>query len=427
MHTKTFLLFIISLLILLLLCSCSIQSAAPSTASPSPAPTLISATATQVVGCSAITTKATPNASSALPPVTAADYVNGPDNASVTMLLYCDFQSPQCEIFNKVLAQLQKNHPQDLKVVLRPYPLPAGLVHSLPVNLVTSLDKSQISTQAALAAGDQGKFWEMRNTLDTKYPDWIKLSTGQFETWATDQAVLLGLDKEKFKLDLTSTKTTTQAQSLFDSATRLLGSFNIPTVFINGSLQPRAALSYAGLDSTISLIALGAHQFNSCPPFSIDPSKQYTATIHLEKGDILIQLYQDKAPLAVNSFVFLARKGWFDGVTFQRVIPGYLAQTGDPSGTGLGGPGYFFKNEITTALEFDKPGVVGMANSGPDTNGSQFFITYAPAPDLDGQFTVFGQVLKGMDIVEGLTPRDSSQFDNLPPGDKVVSVTIEEK
>jgi cyclophilin family peptidyl-prolyl cis-trans isomerase/predicted DsbA family dithiol-disulfide isomerase len=343
------------------------------------------------------------------------------------MLLYCDFQSPQCEIFNKVLDQLQKDHPDDLKVVLRPYPLPASLVHSLPANLVTSLNKSQISTQAVLAAGDQGKFWEMRNTLDTKYVDWVKLSTGQFESWATDQAVLLGLDKEKFKLDLTSSKTTTQAQSLFDSATRLFGSFNIPTVFINGSLQSRAALSYAGLDSTISLIALGTHQFNTCPPFSIDTSRQYTATLHLEKGDILIQLYPDKAPLAVNSFVFLARKGWYDGVTFQRVIPGYLAQTGDPSGTGLGGPGYFFKNETTTALEFNKPGVVGMANSGPDTNGSQFFITYAPAPDLDGQFTIFGQVLKGMDVVEGLTSRDPSQSDNLPPGDKVVSVTIEEK
>jgi cyclophilin family peptidyl-prolyl cis-trans isomerase/protein-disulfide isomerase len=425
MRTKTFFLFIISLLILVLLGSCSPQPKALSTASPSP--TSIPTTPTPVRGCSAITTKATPDASSSLPPVTASDYVSGPDNAPVTMLLYCDFQSPQCEIFNKVLDQLQKDHPDDLKVVLRPYPLPASLVHSLPANLVTSLNKSQISTQAVLAAGDQGKFWEMRNTLDTKYVDWVKLSTGQFESWATDQAVLLGLDKEKFKLDLTSSKTTTQAQSLFDSATRLFGSFNIPTVFINGSLQSRAALSYAGLDSTISLIALGTHQFNTCPPFSIDTSRQYTATLHLEKGDILIQLYPDKAPLAVNSFVFLARKGWYDGVTFQRVIPGYLAQTGDPSGTGLGGPGYFFKNETTTALEFNKPGVVGMANSGPDTNGSQFFITYAPAPDLDGQFTIFGQVLKGMDVVEGLTSRDPSQSDNLPPGDKVVSVTIEEK
>jgi cyclophilin family peptidyl-prolyl cis-trans isomerase len=129
----------------------------------------------------------------------------------------------------------------------------------------------------------------------------------------------------------------------------------------------------------------------------------------------------------VNSFVFLAKNGWFNSVTFHRVIPGYMAQTGDPSGTGLGGPGYFFKNEITTDLEYNKPGVVGMANSGPDTNGSQFFITYAPAPTLDGSYTIFGQVLNGMDVLEKLTPRDPSQGVNLPPGDKIISVTIEEK
>jgi len=343
------------------------------------------------------------------------------------MLLYCDFQSPQCEIFNRVLDQIQKNHPNDLKVVLRPYPLPASLVASLPAGVAASLDKSQISTQAVLAAGDQGKFWEMRNVLHSKYFDWVKLSSNQFKTWVTGQAGSLGLDSGKFKQDLTSTKTAAQAQSLFDSATRLFGNFNIPTVFINGSLQPRAVLSYDGLESTISLISLGAREFNSCPPFSIDPSTQYNATIHLEKGDIQIQLYADKAPLAVNSFVFLARNGWFDGVTFHRVIPGYLAQTGDPSGTGLGGPGYFFKNEISPDLEYDKPGVVGMANSGPDTNGSQFFITYAPAPNLDGGYTIFGQVLKGMDVVESLTSRDPSQAVNLPPGDKIINVTIEEK
>ena len=110
--------------------------------------------------------------------------------------------------------------------------------------------------------------------------------------------------------------------------------------------------------------------------------KQYIATIHTEKGDIVIQLFPDKAPLAVNSFVFLARQGWFDGVTFHRVIPGFAAQAGDPSGTGKGNPGYFFNNEISD-LKFDKPGMVGMANSGPDTNGSQFFITFAPAAHLE--------------------------------------------
>jgi cyclophilin family peptidyl-prolyl cis-trans isomerase len=180
------------------------------------------------------------------------------------------------------------------------------------------------------------------------------------------------------------------------------------------------------MESTIALIALGKRQYTQCPPFTIDPKKQYIATLETEKGNVIINLFANKAPLAVNSFVFLARDGWFDGVTFHRVLPGFAAQTGDPSGTGRGGPGYFFKNEIDPSLKFDKPGAVGMANSGPDTNGSQFFITYAPATHLDGKYTVFGQVLSGMDVLEKLTPRDP-QKRNLPAGDKLLHVTIEEK
>ena len=201
----------------------------------------------------------------------------------------------------------------------------------------------------------------------------------------------------------------------------------IPTVFINGALQQRAALSYDGLDSTIGLVALGSRQFESCPPFQIDPTKQYTATLHTGKGDIVMRLYADKAPLAVNSFVFLASQGWYNGVTFHRVIPGFVAQAGDPSGSGAGGPGYYFKNEISTGLSFDKPGVVAMANAGPDTNGSQFFITYSPQPTLDGVYTIFGQVIQGMDVVEALTSRDPQLTSGLPPGDRIVKVDIEVK
>jgi len=185
-------------------------------------------------------------------------------------------------------------------------------------------------------------------------------------------------------------------------------------------------LDYKNMSDTIGIIALGQKQFTQCPPFNIDITKQYIATIQMEKGDIVIELFPDKAPLAVNSFVFLAREGWFDGVTFHRVIPGFAAQAGDPSGTGKGNPGYFFNNEITE-LKFDKPGMVSMANSGPDTNGSQFFITFSPAPHLDGGYTIFGQVISGLDVAENLTPRDPSQGIPLTPGDKILSVDIEEK
>ncbi len=200
----------------------------------------------------------------------------------------------------------------------------------------------------------------------------------------------------------------------------------VPLILING--EQSYLLDYQNMSDTVGLIALGQKQFTQCPPFNVDPNKQYIATIHTEKGDIVMQLFPDKAPLAVNSFLFLAKQNWFDGVTFHRVIPGFAAQAGDPSGTGNGNPGYFFNNEISD-LKFDKPGMVGMANSGPDTNGSQFFITFKTADHLDGKYTIFGQVISGLDVAEKLTPRDPAQVGVaiLPPGDKILSVDIEEK
>ncbi len=414
MQTKKVFAFIFLLLSFLLLTSCALSSPIPTpTASPAPTFTPIPNTPVTNGGCSTITAEPTANVSSGLPPITSDDYVRGPDNAAVTMILYCDFQSTQCENFGDVVDQLQLDHPNDLRVVYRPLPA------------IGILDKSQISTQAALAAGDQGKFWEMRDLLHSKYNDWANLTVNQFNLWIKTQAVSLGLDGTKFEADYQGPETAAHAKSMHDTAVQL-GIGSIPVVFINGSLQQAALLDYDSVNDVISMTALGARQFTSCPAFAIDTSKQYIATLHTEKGDIVIQLYPDEAPLAVNSFMFLAKQGWFDGVTFQRVIPGFMAQTGDPSGTGKGGPGYFFKNEVSD-LTYDKPGVVGMANSGPDTNGSQFFITYAPQPSLDGIYTIFGQVIQGMDVVENLTPRDPSQSGGLPPGDKILSVTIEEK
>lgn len=220
-------------------------------------------------------------------------------------------------------------------------------------------------------------------------------------------------------------KTTARMMAMYDEAKRL-SIPAVPLVLINGTLQQSYVLDYQNMNDAVGLIALGQRQFTKCPPFNLDPAKEYIATLKTEKGNIVIQLLADKAPLAVNSFLFLARQGWFDGVTFHRVIPGFVAQAGDPSGTGKGNPGYFYKNEITD-LKFDKPGVVGMANSGADTNGSQFFITFAPAPHLDGNYTIFGQVISGLDVAENLTPRDPGQGGILPAGDKIINVSIQEK
>ena len=169
-----------------------------------------------------------------------------------------------------------------------------------------------------------------------------------------------------------------------------------------------------------------ALQWPAAPAMQIDVSKSYTATLHTVKGDIVIELLPQAAPTTVNNFVFLARKGYYDGVTFHRVLPGFMAQGGDPTGDGTGGPGYFIPNEDSD-LTFDGPGVVAMANSGRDRNGSQFFITYAAQPSLDGGYTIFGLVTGGMDVVQSITPRDPSKTPNAPPGDKINSITIEEK
>ncbi len=160
------------------------------------------------------------------------------------------------------------------------------------------------------------------------------------------------------------------------------------------------------------------------PAFIIDPDKRYIATIVTEKGDIVVELFADKAPNTVNNFVFLAREGFYDNTTFHRVIEDFMAQGGDPTGTGMGGPGYTFADEITPDLKHDGPGVLSMANAGPNTNGSQFFITFKATPWLDGKHTVFGRVIKGMDVLLSISPRDPATATE--PGDLIQTIRIEE-
>jgi cyclophilin family peptidyl-prolyl cis-trans isomerase len=170
----------------------------------------------------------------------------------------------------------------------------------------------------------------------------------------------------------------------------------------------------------------GTKQYAYAPPMLIDPHKQYFATVKMAKGgEFFIRLYADKAPITVNSFVFLARQGYFNGVTFHRVLEGFMAQGGDPNGTGAGGPGYEFVNEDND-LKFDKAGVVAMAHAGRGTNGSQFFITFAPQEYLNGGYTIFGQIISGMEVVNSLTRRNPDQNPNYP-GDAIESLTITEK
>lgn len=169
-----------------------------------------------------------------------------------------------------------------------------------------------------------------------------------------------------------------------------------------------------------------ADQYDSAPPMMVDAGTKYFANVEMENGgQFKMELYPDKAPITVNSFVFLACKGFFDGTTFHRVLEGFMAQGGDPTGTGAGGPGYQFVNEDSD-LTFDKDGVVAMANAGRDTNGSQFFITFGSQDFLNGGYTIFGQVTEGMDVVNSITRRDPDQAPTFE-GDKIKSIVISEE
>jgi cyclophilin family peptidyl-prolyl cis-trans isomerase len=160
------------------------------------------------------------------------------------------------------------------------------------------------------------------------------------------------------------------------------------------------------------------------PEMSISPDKDYYAIFRTEQGPIRIRLFAREAPETVNNLVFLAREGYFDGTTFHRVIKGFMAQGGDPTGTGTGGPGYSIPDEFHEDLKHDKPGVLSMANAGPNTGGSQFFITYSATPWLDGRHAVFGEVVEGMETVYALRERDPQR--DREPGDRVETVEIEE-
>ena len=167
-----------------------------------------------------------------------------------------------------------------------------------------------------------------------------------------------------------------------------------------------------------------AKQWTTPPEIQIDPKKQYKAHMETDKGTMVIELFADKTPMTVNNFVFLSREGFYDGVIFHRVIDNFMVQGGDPTGTGRGGPGYKFGDEFNSSLKHDKQGILSMANAGPGTNGSQFFITHGPPPHLNGRHTVFGQVVEGLDVLMSIPARDPGNVN--APAVKIIRVTIEE-
>ena len=167
-----------------------------------------------------------------------------------------------------------------------------------------------------------------------------------------------------------------------------------------------------------------AKQWSAPPAMQIDPKKKHKARMETDKGTMIIELFADKTPKTVNNFVFLSLEGYYEGVMFHRVIANFMVQGGDPIGSGSGGPGYKFGDEFHPSLKHDKQGILSMANAGPGTNGSQFFITHGPTPHLDNKHSVFGQVVEGLDVLMSIPPRDPNNRN--APAVKIIRVTIEE-
>ncbi len=345
-------------------------------------------------------------------PVTEADTQKGPQDAKLTIIEYSEFQCPYCKGAFYEIERFREAHSDEVRVVYRHLPLSS--IHP----------NANLASRAAESAGNQGKFWEMGDVLFTNQGTWSSLDDAAFKTWLEEQAEVLGLDLDQFLSDLDSELITQEVSQSYEKAISI-GLQSVPTLFVNGVYVGN--MDFNALNNLLLVYEHEANTYKECPPFLIDPAKTYTATIKTEKGDIVAELFANKAPLAVNSFVFLSQEGYFDNVSFHRVLKDFVAQAGDPTGTGWTDPGYQFRNEINSDLIFDGPGILGMANSGADTNGSQFFITYAAAANLTGSYTIFGKLIEGMDVLNNLTERDPSTNPTQEEGDLILSITIEEK
>ncbi len=351
-----------------------------------------------------------------LPPVTEDDLVVGPDDASVTFIEYSQLTCPACGSFEPRLLEIQERYPDDVRIVYRHFPFQ---------------DKSVITAQALEAAERQGKFNEFKNFMfdrKTKYaeipehadlPDdafWGSVAEKDFDTWLEKNIVELGLEPTQFLEDMYSTEIVEKVQAALNSAQNL-GINSTPTLFINGTAWSEKE---SGVFIYDRLLKNQEKEYDTCPPTVTQPGKNYSATISTTKGDIIVDLFADIAPYAVNSFVFLAQEGWYDDLPF--IAANDFVLSGDPSDTGFGGVGYAYLDEISTDHSLGEVGKLATFSLGPGKNGSAFFINKTSLENQQGR-TIFGEVAEGMDAVNTLEQRENI-YD--PVIDRILTVTITE-
>lgn len=355
----------------------------------------------------------------ALTTVQSDDWLKGADDPLLTIIDYSDFQCPGCSAVAPLLSRLVEEYPDEVQVAYRHFPL--DNIHPFAF----------LVAEASEAAGAQGMFWEYHDAIFENQGELNAIQTEEeMLAFLVDAADDLGLDAEQVAADLEA-GTYTEAVGEEQLGAIEAGLPGTPALIVNGQLLQGTPPYEAWVDFLAQLrqmTILEEMQYEEAPEMTIDETATYLATVTMANGgEFVIELLPQSAPLTVNNFIFLANEGWYDGVSFHRVLPGFVAQTGDPTGTGMGGPGYFIPNEVDPELSHAEAGMVAMANSGPDTNGSQWYVTLGDASFLDGGYTIFGRVIEGMDVVQAITPRDPQTDPNAPEGDLIETITIAEQ
>jgi len=344
-------------------------------------------------------------------PISESDWVRGPAEAPITLLLYSDFDCSTCANLAAVLSDLLAMHPDDIRLVFRDFPL------------LTIREKASLAAQAAASAGEQGRFWEMHDLLFARYDEWAELTPEQFTSWLGRNATGSGIQAAQLLDDLRARRFEPVVAEAYNRAVAS-GIPGTPFLFFNDDLflLPQT-IEY--LEASVRLEMLNKRQSASPPPMTLDPDTDYYARLRLNVGEVIIDLFEDSAPQAVNSFVSLAESGWYDDTPAFRVVRGQYVELGDPSGTGFGSPGFAYGLEVSPALAFDRPGIVGVATDDPSTNGSRFFVSLTALPMYDGARTVLGQVVSGLDLFDALLARDPLTDLLIEPQAVILDVIIE--
>jgi len=346
-----------------------------------------------------------------IPPITDADWARGPADAPITLLLYSDFDCEACAVLALVISELQALHPDDIRLVFREVPL------------LTIREKSALAAQAAASAAEQGHFWELHDLLYARFAEWSVLTPEGFSAWLIGVAPSAGIDAAMLSNDLQTRRFEPYVADAYNHAVAA-GIPGAPFLFFNRDLFMLPP-TLENLEANVRLTLLTEHQFSSPPAFTLDLSADYYARIRLNIGEVILDLYEDAAPQAVNSFAFLAQNGWYDGTPAFRVVRGQYVEFGDPTGTGFGTPGYSYGLESSPTVTFDQPGVVGVAGDDPSTNGSRFFVALTSLPMYDGERTVLGQVVSGLDLLDALSARDPLTDLLVDPQAVILNIVIE--